>query len=104
MTDTDMRQGGGSALPQPSDEIIALYRQHVPDYLSELMTAVDENDQEKVMFQCHKMCSAMRTMGFDNIAEILEEIQRDKPEGGALKELTSRVETLVNHTLLLLGK
>ena len=104
MSDTDMRQSGGSGLPQPSDEIIALYRQHVPDYLTELLTAVDESNEEKVMFQCHKMCSAMRTMGFDNIAEILEEIQRDKPEGDALKELTTRVETLVNHTLLLLDK
>lgn len=104
MSDSDMRQSGGSGLPQPSDEIIALYRQHVPDYLSELLAAVDESNEEKVMFQCHKMCSAMRTMGFDNIAEILEEIQRDKPEGDALKELTSRVETLVNHTLLLLDK
>lgn len=104
MSDSDMRQSGGSGLPQPSDEIIALYRQHVPDYLSELLAAVDESNEEKVMFQCHKMCSAMRTMGFDNIAEILEEIQRDKPEGDALKELTSRVETMVNHTLLLLDK
>ncbi|MGI9317334.1 MAG: Hpt domain-containing protein [bacterium] len=104
MTDTNMRQGGGAALPQPSDEIIALYQQHVPDYLSELLDAVEQDDQEKVMFQCHKMCSAMRTMGFDNIAEILEEIQRIKPQGEELKELSSRVETLVNHTLLLLDK
>lgn len=104
MSDKDMRNSGDTNLPQPSDEIIALYRQHVPDYLSELLSAVENDDQEKVSFQCHKMCSAMRTMGFDNIADILEEIQRRKPQGEQLKELSSRVETLVNHTLLLLDK
>ncbi len=103
-TDNDSPQQGGEDFDEPSDEIIALYCKHIPEYLSDLQTAVRENDEESVSFQCHKMLSAVKSMGFDNIARMLVTIQNEKPEGERLIELCDQVEKLIQHTLLLLRK
>ncbi len=91
-------------LPEPSEEMIALYREHMPAYLAALNSALEENDEEAVRFQCHKMASAVKIMGFDNIAEILESIQRQQSTGNELRDQCQRVEKLVGHTLALLSK
>lgn len=93
-----------SAIPEPSAEIVALYKRHIPDYLQDFMTAVEQKDDEAVLFHCHKMCSAVKTMGFENIAELLEAMQREKPAGENLVEISGRVKKLIEHTLLLLEK
>ena len=90
--------------PDPSVEIIELYKQHIPVYLTEFRNAIDNADQASVMFHSHKMCSAMKTMGFDNIAELLEKIQQEKPGPEDLEDIGRKVEKLVEHTLVLLDK
>lgn len=93
-----------SEIPEPSSEMIALYKQYVPEYLANLKAAVTDQDQQQMDFQCHKMCSAMRTMGFDNIAVILERIKDNDVTGETVAELTGQVEIMINHTLVLLNK
>lgn len=92
------------SFPDPSVEIIKLYRQHVPVYLAEFRNAIEKGDQASVMFHSHKMCSAMKTMGFDNIADLLEKIQIEKPGAEELDSIGQKVEKLVQHTLVLLEK
>jgi HPt (histidine-containing phosphotransfer) domain-containing protein len=94
----------GSGPSEPSKEIIALYREHMPSYLVDMQQALDDGDRERVYFHCHKMSSAIKIMGFDNIASLLETIQREKPEGDELDAQCQLVQKLVNHTLLLLDK
>ena len=89
---------------EPSEELVALYREHMPSYLEDMKSALAQGDHEAIRFQCHKMTSAVKIMGFDNISLLLETIQRDKPEGEELNGLCERVEKLVHHTLMLLGK
>ena len=104
MNNSDSRTGGDVPFPEPSEEIVALYKQHVPLYLSELHAAIANDDHPSVQFHCHKMSSAMKTMGFDNIADLLEMIQREKPQGEELVKIGTKVEKLVEHTLVLLSK
>ncbi len=104
MNNSDTSNTGSVPFPEPSEEIVALYKQHVPLYLSELRTAIENDDHPSVQFHCHKMSSAMKTMGFDNIADLLETIQRDKPQGEELLKIGNKVEKLVEHTLVLLSK
>lgn len=93
-----------SDLPEPSGEMVALYQRHMPQYIDQMKSALAAGDAEAVFFQCHKMASAVKIMGFDNIAELLEKVQKEKPTGTELGALCSRIEKLVGHTLTLLGK
>lgn len=88
---------------QPSDAMVALYLQHVPDYLADFRAAIDQEDQQQLDFQCHKMCSAMRTMGFDNVAVILERLKDQDVSSDLVKEQGRQVEDMINHTLVMLS-
>jgi len=98
----DVREN--TEIPEPSEGIVELYKQHIPDYLEDFMAAVAKQDEQDVLFHCHKMCSAVKTMGFENIAELLEAIQRERPSGDNLVEVSARVKKLIQHTLVLLDK
>ena len=89
---------------EPSEELVALYREHMPAYLADMKLAVSSGDLEGVRFQCHKMSSAVKIMGFENIGQLLETIQRERPEGEELEGMCQQVEKLVRHTLMLLDK
>ncbi len=94
----------GNQIDEPSSEIVALYCRHIPEYLSELLAAAKDNNEEMISFHCHKMKSAVKTMGFDNIAVLLETIENEKPKGEELSELCDRVDKLIRHTMVLLNK
>jgi len=104
MNDRKLKSQGESAFSEPSKEMVALYQEHVPQYLAEFQTAIGDDDQKSVLFHAHKMSSAMKTMGFTNISDLLDEIQRNKPEGPELHEIGNKIEKLVGHTLVLLAK
>ena len=93
-----------SDYPEPSEHMVSLYRQHMPEYIQQMVAAVEAGDDEAVYFQCHKMSSAVKIMGFDNIANLLERVQREKPSGDSLRQQCGAIEKLVGHTLTLLNK
>ena len=93
-----------SSYPEPSEEMVALYQQHMPQYIDQMMSAMEANDSEAVYFQCHKMTSAVKIMGFDNIGQLLEDVQKEKPVGDDLRARCANIEKLVKHTLALLNK
>ncbi len=93
-----------SDYPEPSEQMVSLYRQHMPEYIEHMVAAIEVSDDEAVYFQCHKMSSAVKIMGFDNIANLLERVQREKPSGESLRQQCGAIEKLVGHTLALLNK
>lgn len=85
-----------------SEEMVTLYREHVPCYLSDLISAVNEDDRQQLFYGTHKMCSAMKTIGFLRVASLLERIEREKPVGSVLSDLIDEIEQLVDDSLTLL--
>jgi len=85
-----------------SDEMVTLYKEHVPSYLSDLISAVKEDDRQQIFYGTHKMCSAMKTIGFLKVAGLLERIEREKPVGSSLFDLIGEIEQLVDDSLTLL--
>ena len=85
-----------------SDEMVTLYKEHVPGYLSNLISAVNEDDRQQIFYGTHRMCSAMKTIGFLRVASLLERIEREKPVGSALSDLVEEIEQLVDDSLALL--
>ena len=49
-----------SDYPEPSEQMVALYREHMPQYVAQMISAVQAGDVEAVYFQCHKMSSAVK--------------------------------------------
>ena len=80
-------------------EIINLYKEHIPVYLSDLLCAVKEENQEQIIHHSHKMCSAMKTIGFTEAAELLERIERKNPVRQELNKMVDALEQLVNDSL-----
>ena len=80
-------------------DIIALYKKHVPVYLGDLQGAVKEENQEQIIHHSHKMCSAMKTIGFVEAAEILERIEREKPVRQELQIMVDKLAQLVNDSM-----
>lgn len=68
--------------------------------MNDLQTAAKEGDQEGVSFHCHKMKSVMKMMGFDNIAEALEAIEKEKPIGDLLARKVQLVDDLIGLSLV----
>jgi len=99
---TDSNDIDQSDLAEPSAEMIALYLRHVPDYLADFRSALHNHDQEQMDFQCHKMCSAMRTMGFGNIADSLERIKDKNVASEEVQKSGAQVEAMIGHTFTLL--
>lgn len=87
---------------EPSAEMIVLYLRHVPDYLADFLSALHNHDQEQMDFQCHKMCSAMRTMGFENIAINLERIKDKDVASEEVQKSGAQIEAMIGHTFTLL--
>ena len=86
-------------LSDQSDEIIELYKRHVPDYLKALSSAVWTGDLEAISFQAHKLCSAMKSVGKMDVAEILEKMQQPDMVISECEHLFSQVESRVNESL-----
>ncbi len=104
MNDRKIESKDELAFSEPSKEMIALYQEHVPIYASELRAAIVTDDQKAVLFHAHKMSSAMKTMGFMNIADLLDEIQKNQLQGEELREVGKKIDKLVDHTLVLMSK
>lgn len=98
----DIKRIDQTELPEPSAEMIALYLKHVPDYLADFRSALENHEQEQMDFQCHKMCSAMRTMGFENIADYLERIKDKDVSSEEVQKSGAQVEAMIGHTFTLL--
>jgi hypothetical protein len=93
-----------SIFDDPSEEIISLYKQHIPVYMSDLLSAVEDENQEQITYRSHKMCSAMKTVGYKKASTLLEKIERDQPKGAVLTGLVGEVEKLVNDSLVILER
>jgi len=91
-----------SIFDDPSEEIISLYKEHIPEYMSDLLSAVEEQNLEHVIYRSHKMCSAMKTVGYKKAATLLERIEREKPDGMMLAGMVGEVEKLVKDSLVIL--
>jgi len=104
MNDRKIKSQAEASFSEPSEEMVALYQEHVPVYLSDLRAAIGSDDEKLVQFHAHKMSSAMKTMGFMNISDLLDEIQKNKLEGKELSEVAQKIEKLVEHTLVLMAK
>lgn len=102
MTQTHSEAASAAIFDGHSDEMVTLYREHVPSYLSDLISAVNEDDRQQIFYGTHKMCSAMKTIGFLKVASLLERIEREKPVGSALSDLIGEIEQLVDDSLTLL--
>lgn len=87
-----------------SAEICSLYQEHVPGYLSSLREAAEAQDDELVSYRSHKMCSAMKTVGFSEPASLLEQIERTSPDHNSLMSMIDRIENLVNRSIIVLEK
>ena len=85
-----------------SEEILKLYREHVPRYLQTLESAITDMDREKVCYQSHKLNSAMKTIGFSALAERLQYIERAKPDLDQASQLVKEVRTFIDMTLKVL--
>ena len=102
MTQTQSDAASASIFDGHSDEMVSLYKEYVPNYMSDLISAVREDDRKQIFYGTHKMCSAMKTIGFVKVASLLERIEREKPVGTALAELIGEIEELVSDSLALL--
>ncbi|MGI9317029.1 MAG: Hpt domain-containing protein [bacterium] len=85
-----------------SDEMVTLYKEHVPSYMSDLMSAVKEDNRQQIFYGTHKMCSAMKTIGYMKVASLLERIETERPVGSTLFDLVGEIEQLVSDSLVIL--
>ncbi len=85
-----------------SQEILNLYREYIPHYLKSLESAIENDDSEQLLYQSHKLNSAMKTIGFPSIAERLQYIERVKPDKESVIKLTEEIKTFVAASLKVL--
>lgn len=97
--DNELESVTRTILEDNSDEILELYYEHVPQYLAELKDAVANNDREQISYRSHKMCSAMKTIGYTAVARILERIEREQPAADQLEAMVEKVDVYVTHSL-----
>ena len=82
-----------------SNEIIELYKRHVPDYVLTLSSALNAGDMEGIAFHAHKLCSAMKAVGKMKIAALLEEMQQPDIALSHCRSLFTQVEGGINESL-----
>ena len=82
-----------------SDEVIELYKQHVPQYLSDLKEAALCNDLALLSHQSHKMGSAMKTIGYTKIADLLHRIEKNEFKDRGLEEVIGEIEALTTESI-----
>lgn len=87
-----------------SNEIIALYKLHVPQYVTALGGAMDSGDPQDIAFHAHKLCSAMKSVGKMEIASMLERMQHQDVTIGECHDLFSKVESRINESLVKLAE
>ena len=104
MTQSHSDAASAAIFDNHSEEMVSLYKEHVPSYMSDLISAVKHDDRKQIFYGTHKMCSAMKTIGFLKVAHLLERIEREKPVGTTLVELIGEIEELVSDSLALLEK
>jgi len=102
--DKELESVTRAILEDNSKEILELYYEYVPQYLDELKEAVANNDREQISYRSHKMCSAMKTIGYTAVAKILERIEREQPAADQLTAMVKEVETYVAHSLAALDR
>lgn len=88
----------------PSQDVIQLYLEYMPYYLKALHSALSEENQEQIMFHCHKIISPLRIMQYDDIADMLVNIERHQPKGQALEQQCQHITNCIEQTLTKLAK
>lgn len=87
-----------------SKDILDLYREYVPQYLRSLESAIENEDSEQLLYQSHKLNSAMKTIGFPALAERLQYIEQNNPDRESVIELTEEIKTFVIDSLKVLDQ
>jgi len=85
-----------------SDEILGLYREYVPAYLESLESGIENKDNEQLLYQSHKLNSAMKTIGFPALAERLQYIEKAKPDRDSVVELVNEIKQFIANSLQVL--
>jgi HPt (histidine-containing phosphotransfer) domain-containing protein len=82
-----------------SEELASLYKIHIPEYLSTLKQAIDEEDLVTIRDVAHNLSSAMGSIGDTHSSALFKKIEKDDLPLSEVSALLVEAQSLVAATL-----
>ncbi len=82
-----------------SEEMLQIFKSHVPLYLRDLLIALHTQDEKQFIFQAHKLQSSMWVMEFMDLYVILERLESESMSFGQRLELCREICQAVEQSL-----
>jgi hypothetical protein len=82
-----------------SEELIELYRQHIPGYITDLEKAVSDRDKVKMRDVAHNIASAMGSIDDMESGDLFRRIEKEDLSFGEVADLLKQASAIARNTL-----